>query len=118
MAEIFNDQFCAVFSEEDIQSIPVIPEHDEAMCSLENIEICAGQIEKKLARLREDKAPGPDDLHPRLLKMLGNALAYPLLIIFRKSIEEAVIPSDWKVDKFSPIFKKGSRSEPLNYRSD
>jgi hypothetical protein len=116
MAEIFNNQFCAVFSQEDMQSIPVIPEHEIVNCSLENIEISAGQIESKLARLREDKAPGPDELHPRLLKMLGSSLTHPLLIIFRKSFEEAVIPTDWKCANISPIYKKGTRSEPLNYR--
>jgi len=36
--------------------------------------------------------------------------------IFVKSFESGVIPTDWKEANITPIFKKGSKSEPANYR--
>lgn len=59
---------------------------------------------------------GPDGLHPRLLKQCASQLTYPLYIIFKSSITHGCVPDDWKVSHVIPIYKKGSRSDPLNYR--
>lgn len=59
---------------------------------------------------------GPDVIHPRILKELAETLATPLYIMFTKSLEEGKLPSDWKVGHITPIFKKGSKKEPGNYR--
>ncbi|CAM4685396.1 unnamed protein product [Lepidochelys kempii] len=32
------------------------------------------------------------------------------------SFKSATVPNDWKIDNVTPIFKKGSRSDPSNYR--
>ena len=37
-------------------------------------------------------------------------------IIFQKSLDEVELPKDWIRTNVSPIFKKCSRNEPLNYR--
>ena len=37
-------------------------------------------------------------------------------ILFKKSIEEKTVPDDWKTATVIPIFKKGTRTEPGNYR--
>ena len=38
------------------------------------------------------------------------------MIIFRKSVAEGVVPQEWKRANITPLFKKGSRSDPGNYR--
>ncbi|MEC8567512.1 MAG: reverse transcriptase family protein, partial [Pseudomonadota bacterium] len=38
------------------------------------------------------------------------------LFIYRNSISNACIPSQWKLSTVVPIFKKGNRSQPTNYR--
>ena len=38
------------------------------------------------------------------------------MIIFRKSVAEGVVPQEWKRANITPLFKKGSRSDPSNYR--
>ena len=40
----------------------------------------------------------------------------PLSIIFKKSLSEGRLPLDWKVANIVPIFKKGNKSSPCNYR--
>ena len=42
--------------------------------------------------------------------------ARPLLILFRKTLMEGIIPRDWKQAKVTPIFKNGSRRNPSNFR--
>ena len=37
-------------------------------------------------------------------------------VIYNKSIAEGVVPQEWKRANVTPLFKKGSQSEPGNYR--
>eukprot|EP00914_Ancora_sagittata_P010901 GHVO01021305.1.p2 GENE.GHVO01021305.1~~GHVO01021305.1.p2 ORF type:complete len:105 (-),score=12.54 GHVO01021305.1:1059-1373(-) len=63
-----------------------------------------------------NKSAVPDDHHPRIYKESGQAIAYALAIIFRKSLDSATVPSPWRKSLITPIFKKGARSSPANYR--
>ena len=67
-------------------------------------------------KLKVGKSPGPDQLHPRMLRELASVLKIPLFILFRKSLDKGQLPMQWKCAHVSPIFKKGSRSSPCNYR--
>ncbi len=39
-----------------------------------------------------------------------------MAIIFNKSLESGVVPQDWRDAFITPIFKKGPKSDPGNYR--
>jgi len=73
-------------------------------------------VKKKLSALRHDKAGGADNLLPRLLMQIQNEISHPLWILFQKSLHEGAVPEDWKRANVTPIFKKGSRGLPENYR--
>jgi len=70
----------------------------------------------KLLKLEEDKSPGPDGIHPMILKLCAETVADPLSRIYQESFDSGIIPNDWKTATITPIFKKGSRSDPSNYR--
>ena len=53
--------------------------------------------------------------HPFFLKNLSDVLSIPLAILFNKSLTERAHES-WKKAFISPIFKKGKKSDPSNYR--
>ena len=59
---------------------------------------------------------GGDGLHPRLLINLSLELSVPLCMLFQTSFESGVLPDYWLSSTIVPIFKKGSRYNPLNYR--
>ena len=59
---------------------------------------------------------GPDGLHPRVLREAAAQLCVPLTILFKRSLDEGVLPEDWKRANMIPIFKKGEISDPGNYR--
>ena len=67
-------------------------------------------------QLKISKAPGPDQLHPRLLKELSEEISLPLEIIFNQSLKQGCLPKIWKVGEISAIFKKGNRRVAGNYR--
>ena len=47
--------------------------------------------------------------------MTGMA-AKPLSITFEKSCLSGEVPDDWRKDPITPIYKKGSKEDPGNYR--
>ena len=64
-------------------------------------------MRKILSKLKVDKSPGPDNIHPYFLKETANELASPLNIIFNKSLESSEIPDEWKKRKdYSTLQKR------------
>ena len=80
------------------------------------MELDVEKILKAIAKLKPDKSQGPDELSPKLLIETGNEIAYPLLLLFSKSLNESTVPQEWKRANVTPIFKKGSRNCMENYR--
>ena len=54
-------------------------------------------VQDKVSKLKLNphKAPGPNQVPPRVMKELSEQLAMPLCI-FDKSVENGLIPGDWK----------------------
>ncbi|KFV20251.1 Putative 115 kDa protein in type-1 retrotransposable element R1DM, partial [Tauraco erythrolophus] len=74
------------------------------------------QVWEHLENLKVHKSMGPDEIHPRVLKELAAAVARPLVIIFERSWRSGEFPTDWKRANVTPIFEKGTKDKPGNYR--
>ena len=83
---------------------------------LPKLDIQPNGVEKLMKNLNPYKASGPDDLPARVLKDYSNILASPLCLTYKASILQGKIPSDWRKALISPIFKKGDKAAPANYR--
>ncbi|GAB0208076.1 mitochondrial enolase superfamily member 1 [Grus japonensis] len=59
---------------------------------------------------------GPDGIHPRVLRELVEELAKPLSIIYQQSWLTGEVPDDWRLANVMPIYKKGWKEDPGNYR--
>ena len=51
-----------------------------------------------------------------MLKGCIRSISAPLCILFNRSISEGVFPDLWKRATITPLFKKGDKSFPSNYR--
>ena len=114
MAKILNDFFSSVFTREDLNQIPEAEEMETD--TLEEIRITAWKVRKKIRKLSRAAASGPDGIGPCILQELENELVEGLTLIFQRSIYAGVVPEDWRTANVTPIFKKGSKSDPGNYR--
>ena len=47
---------------------------------------------------------------------MADILAGPLAIIYNRLLEEGMVPNIWRMANVCPIFKKGSKGDPANYR--
>jgi len=110
---------CYVFTKQIVDSVPI----PVMMCSgnpseaLNDFQIFKDMVKNKLDKLKEDKAPGPDELSPRLLFHLKEQLAVPLCLLIRTLLDEGRVPADWREANVTPIHKSGCRTCPGNYRT-
>ncbi|XP_072027690.1 uncharacterized protein [Amphiura filiformis] len=94
-AEVLNS-FASVFTEEDTRHIPK-PDKMYQDVKLENINIKCEDVRKEILKLKPSKSPGPDGLHPRVLREACEEILEPLAVIFNKSMEKGVVPDRWKI---------------------
>ena len=80
------------------------------------MSISVDGVKQLLSDIVPHKSSGPDQIPGRLLKLMANEIAPSLSLIYQASLEQSVLPQDWKNALVVPIFKKGSRSQPSNYR--
>ena len=115
MSEIFSEAFSSVFN----ASIPADPHPHQQFhgSSLGSITITQESVLKVLLDIDGNSAMGPDEIHTLLLKKCAEQLAYPLTIIFNRSLQDGALPSDRKTSLIVPIFKKGHRYDALNSKS-
>lgn len=83
---------------------------------ISQIKINERLVKKILDNLKVDKAPGPDEIPPIVLKKCSPELAPILSKLFRLSFFSSTFPNSWKDANIHPIPKKGDHTNPLNYR--
>ena len=115
MAEVLNEYFSSDFTTEDVNSLPVPFEGNKSE-HLGQLFVTPEMIAKKIKKMKVNKSPGVDGITPKLLLEIVEQISTPLAFFFNLSLEEGIIPSEWKVANITPLFMKGSRNKPDNYR--
>ena len=128
MAELLSQQYSSVFSQPKFPSgsaadlFPDSPDGnvpEKPQCSkqkLSDVIFTETDFVEAIEELKPNSAAGPDDFPASLLINCRHALAKPLYIIWRRSMNSGVIPAACKLANIVPIHKGKSKAEAKNYR--
>ena len=83
---------------------------------MEPLTINPAGVADLLSKIKPFKAFGPDGIPAFLLKEIAFQIAPSLAVVFQASINQCKLPADWKVAHVVPVYKKGVKSSPNNYR--
>jgi hypothetical protein len=117
-ADLLNQYFSSVFTVEDTNIMPVAEQiftgnNDD---KLTKINISEEVVLEKLSKINVNKCQGPDQIHGKFLYELRDLLCKPITKLCQLSLELGTVPQDWRDANVAPLFKKGSRGKPENYR--
>eukprot|EP00117_Sycon_ciliatum_P006948 scpid37906/ scgid10262/ Probable RNA-directed DNA polymerase from transposon X-element; Reverse transcriptase len=94
--------------------LPIGPMPEPSLTEFEPVS--AATIVSHLKRLDSHKASGPDKIPPSIYKLLQKQIAPSLAQLFTISFRSGIFPSLYKIANVRPIHKRGSSSDPSNYR--
>ena len=89
---------------------------DPAYSSIPDVSFSTDGILKLIKSLNINKASGPDNIPARVLTICAEEIAPILTILFTQSFNSGDLPNDWLTANITPVFKKGDKSNPSNYR--
>lgn len=83
---------------------------------LGSISFTRDQVLRVLKRLDLNKGAGDDGIPSIFVVRCADVLAYPLSLIFNKSLSSGIFPSIWKTSLVLPLHKAGHTDRADNYR--
>ena len=114
-ATALNGFFVSVFTNEDTNP-PACDMHPvDTTCP--DLKLTHERMHDELRSLNdnESKSPGPDRLHPKVLRETADTITAPLLTIYQHVLDTGEVPEAWKRVRITAIYKKGSRNAPGNH---
>lgn len=78
--------------------------------------VTKNELIKHISSLKNNSAPGLDEVSAKLIKDTHSEITVPLLHIINCIFECGTVPSAFKVSVIVPIHKTGSKSDIQNYR--
>ena len=107
-----------MFTREDTSSLP-LPEtkyNGTEGERLGQLVVTPELVANKITNMKDNKSPGVDGIAPKLLKETVEQISMPLVHVFNMSLQEGIVPLEWKEANTIPLLKIGSRNKSVNYR--
>ena len=115
IATAFNNYFQSVFIlNKPIENLHYIPHSNVPTFRIP--PLTHNEVREKLKNLDLNGASGHDNMSAVFLSKSADIICIPLTDLFNRSLSEGVYPSVLKLNNVIPIFKKGKKSDVLNYR--
>ena len=122
ICNVLNKYFCSI-GENLAKSLKSSSPHDfHKFCpnpcknSMFFNPVTSEEIIEIIHKFPNNKAPGNDNINPKILKAITYDIADPLAHIFNVSFLSGTVPDLLKIAKVIPVYKKGAKNSPGNYR--
>ena len=125
-ANLLNAQFQSVFSPRIPLSLKAMSDRVAGFVKPDKsprnnpkmppVNITCEGVRKILQGLKPHKAAGPDKIGPLVLRELADVIAPIITRLFRASLRQGKTPDVWREAHVTPVFKKGEKYKPVNYR--
>lgn len=115
IADYFNNFFIDS-TDKNVQRKPESCNLDQNTNSLYLSLVNLEEVEKAIKYLNNTNATGYDGICTKVIKANASALKVPLAHILNLSFLQGVFPKRLKNVVVKPLYKKGSKSDPNNYR--
>lgn len=112
-ANLFNSCFQNFFTKDNFQ-LPYIPERNTP--EMAPFFITTKDVLSAVHRAKDKLSRTPEGIPTYFLKRIINSILHPLTHLFNTFLHYGFVPSQWKLGFIVPIFKKGNRSNPQNWR--
>uniref|UniRef100_A0A8D8XJZ5 Endonuclease/exonuclease/phosphatase domain-containing protein n=1 Tax=Cacopsylla melanoneura TaxID=428564 RepID=A0A8D8XJZ5_9HEMI len=110
VANIFADHFVEVFAKFPVnEPTPLLDISSRSHNELTNVIFSTTKIMNTIKNLKDNGCPGPDCIHPLIMKKCSFEIADSLSDLMQSSMEEGVVPDQWRNAVSIPIFKKGDQ---------
>lgn len=112
--ELFADYFESIYECDD-ELVDFEEIYKDEPLNATEIYLTMFDIESAIINLESKNSCGPDNISPIVIKKCGDALVWPLWILFQKTMDQK-IPTRLKMSRVVPVFKKGKKDNVKNYR--
>ena len=108
-AELFDSFFQKVYSDK-VDYKPAVLRR-----KLNSLHITEKLITDISRKLQLNKSNGPDNFGNIIFKFCSATLSKSLVLLFQTMSNKRKFPSIWKIIQITPIYKEGSKADPLVY---
>jgi len=114
-ADCLNEQYVSVFSPASNQELNNYVTNNFDVNDLLGL-FSKSKIIRWIKKMPSSQSKTPDEIPFTVFKLAPELFASYLELIFLRSFSSGALPLIWKQAFVIPIFKKGSRDDPSNYR--
>jgi hypothetical protein len=115
-AELLNTQFSKVFINDNGKNPDLKYPLQPNILPMNGITITPSIVDNAITRLKNQVSRTPDNIPAYYIKKAKSSLIKPITEIFNLSMKLGKVPDIWKQAVVTPIYKKGLRNKPENYR--
>ena len=112
-SELLNKYFQQVFINDNGFPPACVP---KSFIKMEHYAITSNEIVYAINKMKDKVSRSPENIPIYFIKRVFPSILTPMTFIFNATLELQIVPNQWKSSVVVPIFKKGDRRIPNNYR--